>query len=273
MSTPAFPPHIDAALNRFTVPPLPAGFANRLLARLDVGDLPLEAAVLPAQPPPLRRNKVSAWRRSGRLMMAVGALGVASATAAASGFFGRPLYVPVVSETLAKAKLVDLPERTPSPRIVAATDAPKPADAAMATAVPTEALPPADAAKAREALRNLHQRLRSDPAFRRLPPSERRHATRQEIRSMVENGEVSVDDLKANFAEQRARRAAIADNRRTTWQSMPTEQQARLRELRMQLQSAPPTERPAIRQEIRRIWAEADRPPDTAGDSAQTEAP
>lgn len=270
MSTPAFPPQIEAALDSFTVPPLPAGFADRLLARLDAGDLPLEATVLPAPPPPLRRNKANAWRRSGRLMMAVGALGIASATAAASGFFGKPLYVPVVSETLAKAKLVDLPDRATTLQKVAAVAAPVTKDEAppAAGAETAEAAPAADPAKAQEALRNLHQRLRSDPEFRRLPPAERRAITRQEVRALVESGAVRIDDLKANFAEQRARREAIAENRRTTWQAMPVDQRARLRELRLQLREASPAERPAIRQEIRRIWNETQQP---AADVENTE--
>ena len=52
---------------------------------------------------------------------------VRTATAAASGFFGKPVYVPVVSETLARARLVDLPvpraEKAPHKAVTAKPEA------------------------------------------------------------------------------------------------------------------------------------------------------
>ena len=55
MSDAAFPSHITAALDRLSPPPLPRGFADRLVARIEAGDLPANvevgssrAAMLPA---------------------------------------------------------------------------------------------------------------------------------------------------------------------------------------------------------------------------------
>lgn len=285
MSTPAFPSHIEAALDRFTVPPLPAGFTDRLLARLDAGDVPHETAALPTPPPAARRNTASAWRRSGRVVMAVAALGIASATAAASGFFGKPLYVPVVSETLAKAKLVELPRRDvakPKPELVTASAEP---------VEPPPAMQSIDPAKGRQAVRDLYLRLRADPEFRRLPPLERLAAVRSELQAMQQRGEVSEAELRAAVADFRERQRqmrekrlqaaqqrnlpiavpprerpiaerltqrpavdpARAEARREAYREMPAEQRVRLRELREQLRTASPAERPAIRREIRAI--------------------
>jgi hypothetical protein len=216
--------------------------------------------------------------------MAVAALGIASATAAASGAFGDPIYVPVVSETLAKAKFVELPSK-----VAAAPKVESKTIEAPALASDIAQIPEADPIKARQALRDLHQRLRANPEFRRLPPDERRAMARQEMRGMIDRGEISIDDLKASAAAMQARRAAVIEARRNSiaerrltsaqpssslidptprprpdpervaarqaaWQAIPVDAQQRLRELRAQLRDAPPAERPAIRREMRQIW-------------------
>lgn len=284
MSDAAFPSHITAALDRLSPPPLPRGFADRLVARIEAGDLPANVEEGSTPPPFSRRHAAGVWRRSGRLVMAVAALGIASATAAASGAFGDPIYVPVVSETLAKAKFVELPSQVAAAPIVESKTFKAPAPARDGAQIPL-----ADPIKARQALRDLHKRLRANPEFRRLPPDERRAMARQEVRAMIDRGEISIDHLKASAATMQARRAEVIEarrnsmaERRTTsaqpssslidptprprpdpervaarqaaWQAMPVDAQQRLRELRAQLRDAPPAERPAIRREMRQIW-------------------
>jgi hypothetical protein len=68
MTDPAFPPHIAAALDRLTVPPLPHGFGDRLAARITAGDLPVESSsITPPLAPARRRLGSAGWRRSGGL--------------------------------------------------------------------------------------------------------------------------------------------------------------------------------------------------------------
>lgn len=302
MSEPAFPPHIDAALDQLTVPPLPQGFGDRLAARIAAGDLPVESTSITAPLAPARRRFGSAgWRRSGRIVTVVAAFGIATATAAASGFFGEPVYVPMVSDALAKAKLVELPQKDiPKPKA-------KPAVVSkdIAPAQPeTEPTP-----HGRQAVRALYQRLRSDPEFRALPRQERLAIARQEIETMLEKGEVTLPELRHALAEHRllqnpairrkigrelARREmaqrseaatgmavedraatgdqlqqpridpAKAEARREAYRQLPPEQQARVRELREQIRSATPAERRAIRRELLAITQSASATPPEA---------
>ena len=288
MTEPAFPPHIAAALDRLTVPPLPKGFGDRLAARLAAGDLPAESnSIAPPLAPTRRRFGNTGWRRSGRIVTVVAAFGIATATAAASGFFGAPVYVPVVSDALAKAKLVELPQKDfPKPKAKPAVVSKE-----MVPAKPETELTP----NGRQAVRALYQRLRTDPEFRALPRQERLAIARQEIETMLEKGEVTLPELRRALAEHRllqnpairrkigrelARRemaqrkkaatgAAVEDKaanreqlqqpridptkaeaRREAFRQLPPEQQARVRELREQMRTAAPAERRAIRREL-----------------------
>lgn len=282
MSDPAFPPHIQSALDRLVVPPLPHGFGDRLAARIATGDLPTDsAATSPSLPAPRRRlGGGTGWRRSGRIVALVATFGIATATAAASGFFGKPVYVPVVSETLARARLVDLP-------VPRAEKTPHKAVAAKPAAGVTEPHPPG---RGRAAIRSLYQRLHSNPAYRALPRHERVAIARREIRSMLQSGEMTLPELRAALAEHRAefrptpaqriRREIVARALRDREGSLrppqprdpaaedaklasqpidpasaqphlPAARQARLRELRRQLRTAPLAERRAIRRELR----------------------
>jgi hypothetical protein len=302
MTDPAFPPHIAAALDRLTVPPLPQGFGDRLAARIAAGDLPVESySITPPLAPARRRFGSAGWRRSGRIVTVVAAFGIATATAAASGFFGEPVYVPMVSDALAKAKLVELPQKDiPKPKA-------KPAVLSkdIAPAQPeTEPTP-----SGRQAVRALYQRLRSDPEFRALPRQERLAIARQEIETMLEKGEVTLPELRRALAEHRllqnpairrkigrelARREmaqrteaatgatvedkaangeqlqqpridpAKAEARREAFRQLPPEQQARVRELREQLRTAAPAERRAIRRELLAIAQSASATPPEA---------
>ncbi|MGL5838719.1 MAG: hypothetical protein ACRCY3_09500 [Sphingorhabdus sp.] len=288
MSGSAFPPPIAAALDRLTVPSLPAGFGERLIARIEAGELPAgPGPIVPPLRPPRRRFGLAAgWRRSGKIVAGVTVLGVATATAAASGFFGEPVYVPVVSETLAKAKLVELPKReTPKPES-------KPTAEQALPTEPPPAVPAIEPNKGKEAVRTLYRQLRADPEFRRLPPRERTAIAFKELHAMIQRGEVTEPELRAMVAEFRARRQqaherhmqaakerslpmpvgqrerplaerlkqrppldpAKAEMWREAWREMPAEHKTRLRELREQLRTAPPAGRPAIRREIREIW-------------------
>jgi hypothetical protein len=287
MTEPAFPPHISAALDRLTVPPVPRGFSERLAARLAAGDLPAESSsIAPPIAPARRRFGSTSWRRSGRVVTVVAAFGIATATAAASGFFGQPIYVPVVSDALAKAKLVELPARIakPEPRAVVSSETvTENAEAPKATG--------------REAVRTLYDRLRADPEYRTLPRRERVAIARQEIRTLLQSGAVTLPELRQALTEHRTEIRPALKQRierqivrrelrertagpvslqprdtevpsalpqrqidpakieaaREAYQQLPTDQKAKLAELRQQLRTAPFAERRAIRQEIRAI--------------------
>jgi len=75
------------ALDRATVPPMRAGFAADLLASATAG----------ARVPP-RRDARGEWRAHGRVLLGAGALVLASATAAATGWFGKlPIAIPGIT--------------------------------------------------------------------------------------------------------------------------------------------------------------------------------
>lgn len=287
MTEPAFPPYISAALDRLTVPPVPRGFSERLAARIAAGDLPAESSsITPPLAPARRRFGSTSWRRSGRIVTVVAAFGIATATAAASGFFGEPVYVPVVSDALAKAKLVELPPR-------AAKSAPKAVAISEAVTKVTEA----PKATGREAVRTLYDRLRADPEYRTLPRRERVAIARQEIRTLLQSGEVTLPELRQALTEHRTEIRPALKQRierqivrhelrertgsaivlqplssdapsalpqrqidpakieaaREAYRQLSTDQKAKLAELRQQLRTAPFAERRAIRQEIRAI--------------------
>jgi hypothetical protein len=300
MAESAFPSKVAAALDRLTVPPLPPGFADRLVARIDAGVLPAEAdASQPPLPTPRRAFGSGGWQRSARIVGVVSAFGLATATAAASGFFGEPVYVPVVSETLAKAKLVELPRRAATPQPAVAKPQP-------ASSTPKQATP--EPPKGQAAVHDLYTKLRSDPEFTSLPRRERVAKAKAEVQQMLRDGTMTRAELMQGLREIRAEQAPavrakidaevqrrvengtlrpqaaerierrldqaaarqaeprepppleVVAQRREAYRQLLPEQQARLRELRQLLRSAPPAERPAIRREIRAIWQAAGRP-------------
>lgn len=122
---------LNIALNRFDVPPVSAGLADRIMA----------AAATPTASPfaAPRRDRRGMWRRGRQVVLGTCAVALLSAGAVASGLLGRVgIEVPVLTAMLApKPKPVVKPVRV----------APKPAATRTATAVVpppvvTETLPP-----------------------------------------------------------------------------------------------------------------------------------
>ena len=87
-----FTPAERAALDRATVPAMRAGFAADLVA----------AATAGARVPPRRATR-GGWRGHGRVLIGAGALLLASATAAATGWFGKlPIAIPGITRVAAE---------------------------------------------------------------------------------------------------------------------------------------------------------------------------
>lgn len=273
-----FPPHIVNALNRLTVPPLPTGFHARLAARLESGALPNDTPPLPAVP--VRRARGSSWRRPGRILAVVASFGLATATAAASGVFGDPVYVPVVSDVLAKTKLVTLPKER------ASTHTPT---KAVQTPLNANETLTARSTIGKNAVLELLSGLPDNAEFKALSRRDRAHFARAEIMKLIEAGVVTRADIKAAMAQlqrektaragentrhdpaalkprQRIDRSSDADKPRqllspakkqklrAARDQLSPEQQTELRLLRQKLRAARREDRRAIRAEIRAFW-------------------
>lgn len=183
MEEPAFSPEIEKALDAYAAPPVPTGFSDRLMARIGSGD---NSLVEPAAHMPLpRARKSSPWRRTSRIVGSVAIFTLATATAAAAGFFGDPVYVPGVSEALVEAKIVEAPKPVAKLKIRMVAEA-KPIEAASAQ-------PPATGSAA---IVNRVTDLRNDPEFAKLTPRERLAVTGKEVRQMVRSGEATRQDVR-----------------------------------------------------------------------------
>lgn len=197
MSQPAFSPAVEAALNRYTVTALPAGFSDRLLARLAAGDLPAATQDV-AVPAPRRRTKgfSGPWARSGRILGSTALFGLVTAAAAASGLLGDPVYIPGVSEVLAKAEII-------APVEAKQANAPKLAAKQLAVVAEpdTAETPPATG---KDAVKALVTQLRSDPEYRALPRKERVAIARAEAIELVRSGTVTGPELRQAVREMRA---------------------------------------------------------------------
>jgi len=113
-----------AALDRVSVPAMRPGFAADIVS----------AATAAARVPP-RRTARTGWRAHGRVLIGAGALVLASATAAATGWFGKlPIAIPGITRT------VVVPE-VKKPKHVVRREKPKApvGQAEVATAVPEAA--------------------------------------------------------------------------------------------------------------------------------------
>jgi len=118
-----------AALDRVTVPAMRPGLAADIVA----------AAAAGTRVPP-RRGARSGWRAHGRVLIGAGALLLASATAAATGWFGKlPIAIPGITRTVAAPEVK-------KPRHLVRAEKPKPAISRTETlaAIPEAApvLPP-----------------------------------------------------------------------------------------------------------------------------------
>jgi hypothetical protein len=217
----AFSPAERRALDRFAPPPPAAGFAQRALDRVQRRD----AAKLPPLPRLARRwRSAGPWRRAGVIVGGVASLSLVSAAAAATGVFGEPVHVPVISQIAQSLDIV--PEQ-------AAKQAPQVAEA------PPQA--PTRAAPARQQI----DTLLDDPEFRALPRPQRRAELRRTARELVTSGEATPREVitalrdtgRERIAEltpeQRAALAEAAAERREAISRMtPRERRQALRERR-----------------------------------------
>ncbi len=188
MAEPAFSPEIEKALDAYAAPPLPTGFSERLMARIASGDTGFVDAA--AYMPLPRARKSSPWRRTSRIIGSVAIFSLATATAAAAGFFGDPVYVPGVSEALVEAKIVDAPKPVATPKVRTVAEA-KPVKPVMAQPQATGSA----------AIVNRVTDLRNDPAFAKLTPRERLAVTGKEVRQMVSSGEATRQDVRTAVRE------------------------------------------------------------------------
>jgi hypothetical protein len=292
MNEAVFPLHVSQALDRLSVPKLPAGFSDRILARIAADDLPYEAGVEDIALPVLRRPVgTNGWRRSGQIIFAVTAFGLATATAAAAGVFGDPVYIPVVSQALAKAQIVEMPTEKPVVKKVTAVH--KTPDDTIALSVKPEA-------SGKDKVIALIAEIRADPVYRNLPRNERREHAKAEIAKLLADGTVQNADVKAAWAQLATERNA-ADNARIE-QGLPvpkrriieakqrakpltpeqkekvreavkqlTEaQRAELQALRQRRREATPQERRAVQGEIRAFWRRVGIKPTTEDTTNET---
>ncbi len=298
MNEAVFPHHISAALDRLTVPRLPNGFGDRLVARIASGDLPDEANVAGDSLPVLRRPiGVTGWRRSGRVVFVATAFGLATATAAASGVFGDAVYVPVVSDVLARAELVEMPEKKAVP---------KPKAQPKIAAVDAVQKPAVQPLSGKDLVLAQIAELRTDPTFRSLTKQERQQRTKVEIGKLLAAGTVQKADVKAAWMQlaaerQAARKEQVAQDKpdratklaeakrraiaagakpltpeqkekvRAAVKQLTPAQRAELQALRQRRRDAAPQDKKAIQAEIRAFWQRVGIKPDT--EAAKSETP
>lgn len=194
MAEPEFSNDVRKTLDAYVVPPLPIGFNDRLMARVEAGDT---GATVPVTGFANRlRGKgggeSNAWRRSSRILGSVAFLSLATATAAAAGFFGNPVYVPVVSEVLDKADLVESPRQVASAKPI------------LLAAKPSTDVEPATQpapATGKDAVVDRITDLRENPQFENLTPRQKLGVARKEIRTMVRSGEATPQEARLAVRE------------------------------------------------------------------------
>ena len=235
MTEPAFSPELEKALDAYVVPPVPAGLSDRLMARIASGDT---GPVNTATPRPMpSRWTASPWRRTSRIVGSVALFSLATATAAASGVFGRPVYVPGVSEALIEAKIVEAPAPKIKPKVEMVA---KPKAVTPATAP----LPATGSA----AVVSRVTELRSDPEYAKLPPRERLRVAGKEVRKMVRSGEASREDVRAAVREL----AEDADPAtKEAWRKAAADRREKRLERREAVRKATPEERAEMLQSLR----------------------
>jgi hypothetical protein len=289
MNGAVFPNHISAALDRLTVPHLPAGFGDRLSARIAANDLPAEQGAADVVLPYLRQPiSVTGWRRSGRIAIVAAAFGLATATAAASGVFGDAVYVPVVSDVLARAELVEMPDKNPVPKPIVP---PKIASENKAQVPVAQPKAGKDLVLARIA------ELRADPDYRNLTQQQRQQRAKTEIGKLLTGGTVQKADVKAAWTQLAFERQAAQQTRvrqrsldqakrfpeakqrtpeqkakmRDAVRQLTADQRAELQMLRQRRRDATPQARRAAQAEIRAFWQRTGVKP--GGEDAKSETP
>ena len=235
MTEAAFSPDMEKALDAYFVPPVPAGLSDRLMARIASGDTgPVDTAT--PLPLPSRRTG-SPWRRTSRIVGSVALFSLATATAAAAGVFGRPVYVPGVSEALIEAKIVEAPAPAIKPKVRMVAE-PK-------AVTPPTVLQPATGSAA---IVSRVSELQSDPEYTKLPPRERLKIAGKEVRQLVRSGEASRQDVRAAVREL-AKGAEPAT--REAWRKAAAERRENRLDRREALRNATPEERAEMLQALR----------------------
>lgn len=212
MTEPDFSPEMKKALNSYAVPPAPAGFSDRLMARIASGDTGTAATAIPELP--ARRRTPSPWRRTSRIVGSVALFSLATATAAAAGVFGHPVYLPGITEALVKAEIVEAPPPAPKPLPVQI--------AAQSVEPDIEAPVQTEVAQGSAAVTSRLTELREDPRFAQLTPKQKLAVAGREVRTMVRSGEVTRQEARtavremarnADPATKAAMRKALAERR------------------------------------------------------------
>lgn len=298
MSEAAFSLHVSQALDRLDVPMLPTGFADRLAARIASGDLSDEAGVADLASPMLRRPiGTTGWRRSGRILAVAVTFGLATATAAAAGVFGDPIYIPVVSQALARTELVKMPIIKP----VSKTDS-RP----LPTGMVATKQPVAEQPSGRDLVVKLITDMQFNSSYRALTRDQRFNRMDSELRALVASGKVTGADIRAAHmqlaAEREARKTVVSRQNRSELKKFDAElkrrladqrakpltpeqkekvrdavnqlteaQRAELQVLRQRRREATLQERRAVQGEIRAFWQRVGVEP--TAENAANEAP
>lgn len=217
MTDPALDPAMKAALDRFTVPPLPPGLVDRIVTEASGAAQGQTPATLP--PLPRRTQARGGWRRPSRIVAGALAMSLISAAAAATGYLGDRVQtitrdLPVVGPMI--AQVVPTPKRAPAQTPSRAK--PVQAQAVVQTDAPAAPLP------------------ETAPLRPMLAPAVRREIRREIIAERIATG-----------MERRAeRRAALG---------LP-DRPPRAREVIPVLRRIPPADRRAVIQRVREIRQE-----------------
>lgn len=216
-----FTPAERAALDRATVPAMRAGFAADILSAASAG-----ARVAP------RRTSRGGWYRPGRTMIAVGALALASATAAATGMLGKlPIAIPGITRT------VEAPVEKPKPVRLAKPRVPEARPQALASA-PVAEVPPVALTPREERQIRRQQRIALGLPVRKGPPPLVRRAIAARLQAMPADKRAAVmaEWRRIKALPQPERKAAIAQLKADFLAKNPGV--AAKREQRMELRSA-----------------------------------
>ncbi len=195
MADATFSPLVREALDSYIVPPVPSGFTQRLISRIESGDTLVSELVSHAGGGSQTRRFIgNPWRRSGRIIGSVAFLSLATATAAAAGIFGDPVYMPGISEALAEADVVALPSQAPVAQTAALAE--KSSTPAIGSAGSFQQQTPGAAA-----IVDRVSELRHDPAYIALPVKERLKVARDETRALIRSGQATKADARAAARE------------------------------------------------------------------------